>query len=80
MSARIPLTVRVAGYRTVDFSQLLGHLLDVYEAGPRRVRGGWRFDHHVARCDWCNPMANPRPLSIDGHAYHRRTRARRRRS
>lgn len=34
---------------------------------------------HLARCDLCSPMANPARLSIDGHAYARRTRNRRKR-
>ncbi len=41
-------------------------------ATPQRRR-------HISRCRSCNPRANPRPLCIDGHAYHRRTKARRRR-
>lgn len=48
------------------------HPIAVSYMSPRVKR------RHVARCDWCNPMANPSPLSIDGHAYHRKTRARRR--
>jgi hypothetical protein len=31
------------------------------------------------RCRLCFPHANPAPLAIDGHAYHRRQKARRRR-
>lgn len=32
--------------------------------------------HKVARCRLCSPRANPRPLCIDGAAYHRRRQAR----
>lgn len=31
------------------------------------------------RCRVCNPGANPPPMRIDGHEYHRRQKARRRR-
>jgi hypothetical protein len=31
------------------------------------------------RCARCHPRAFPKPLAIDGHAYRRRQRARRRR-
>jgi hypothetical protein len=31
-----------------------------------------RLPHPIARCGICNPMANPKPLAIDGHAYARR--------
>jgi hypothetical protein len=32
------------------------------------------------RCHRCHPQANPKPLPINGHEYHRRQRARRRAS
>lgn len=32
---------------------------------------------HRVRCRRCSPYANPRPLTIDGHAYRRKTRSRR---
>lgn len=36
-----------------------------------------QHQHGRARCPRCNPKGNPPPLAIDGHAYHRRTAARR---
>ena len=42
------------------------------------MRSGQRR-RHVRRCRLCRPFSNPRPLRIDGHAYHRHARARRRR-
>lgn len=32
---------------------------------------------HARRCDLCSPMANPKPLGIDGAAYRRKTKGRR---
>lgn len=37
---------------------------------PRSIR------RHRARCGVCSPRANPVQLSIDGHAYRRRTKKR----
>ena len=34
--------------------------------------------HNKARCAICSPRANPAPLCIDGHAYARRRKARKR--
>jgi hypothetical protein len=31
------------------------------------------------RCRTCNPGGNPKPMRIDGHDYHRRMKARKRR-
>lgn len=44
------------------------------------VRTGLIPVSHRPRCRVCNPMANPRPLPIDGHAYAARRRARARRN
>jgi len=46
------------------------HLVTVVLMSPATRR------RHAPRCDRCSPMANPPKLSIDGHAYHCRTRAR----
>lgn len=34
---------------------------------------------HKRRCRICSPFANPRPLAINGHAYHQRSKNRRKR-
>jgi len=31
---------------------------------------------HVRRCSVCSPYSNPKPLTIDGHAYRARRRNR----
>ena len=31
---------------------------------------------HARRCHICSPIANPKPLSIDGRAYRQRTKKR----
>lgn len=35
-----------------------------------------QHQHGTTRCRRCNPTGNPPPLTIDGHAYHRRQRRR----
>lgn len=51
----------------------------MHRAGIAITRGGdlKRVRAHRARCPICSPMANPHPLTIDGHAYARRRRNRR---
>jgi len=43
----------------------------------RKMRG-W-YPRPASRCDECNPRGNPEPLAVDGRAYQRRLRNRRRR-
>ncbi|HZX37996.1 MAG TPA: hypothetical protein VFF37_06620 [Streptomyces sp.] len=38
---------------------------------------GTRYRRHRRHCRVCNPAGFPRPLPINGHEYHRRTRNRR---
>jgi membrane protein len=33
------------------------------------------YRRHRQSCALCNPAAHPKPLRVDGHDYHRRTRA-----
>ncbi|MFC6080976.1 hypothetical protein [Sphaerisporangium aureirubrum] len=40
---------------------------------------GDQYTRHRRRCYACNPAGNPLPLTIDGHEYARRRRARARR-
>jgi hypothetical protein len=71
---------------TADVSKFEAALSRAAEAASKAVWGFRRLHErlardprHRARCAVCSPMANPRPLTIDGHAYHRKTRARRKR-
>jgi hypothetical protein len=58
-----------------------GVALDVAKAFGVRpsLLGIGGHDHSPARCRRCNPAGNPLPLTVDGGAYRRRQRARRRR-
>jgi hypothetical protein len=49
------------------------HLVAVAQLPPRDRR------RHLARCDQCNPRANPAPLPRAARGYHQRLRSRRRR-
>lgn len=53
----------------------------IHRAGIAITRRGEvkRVRAHRARCTLCSPMANPRPLTIDGHEYARRRKGRSRR-
>jgi hypothetical protein len=41
---------------------------------------GDEFRRHRRSCGICNPAGNPKPLSVNGADYRRRTRSRRRRN
>lgn len=47
-------------------------------AKARRPYPGWS-PRPASRCSDCNPAGNPEPLAVDGRAYQRRIRNRRRR-
>lgn len=42
------------------------------------VDAGWYPRQHI-RCHQCHPMANPKPLAVNGAQYRRRQKARKRR-
>jgi len=67
---------------TSKFEAALREVRRVAEVTSDHVRA---FGHAVAhmqekpaRCPRCHPRANPKPLCIDGAAYRRRTKGRKR--
>lgn len=76
---RLPISPETfdAFHRMVDAANRLHEGL--HRAGIHFTRTPGRIKRaraHVARCHLCNPAANPKPLTIDGHEYTRRRNGR----
>lgn len=81
-AAAFSTTMQAAGQalRTlVGGFQLFTEALGAVEFPPSHIACAILRPRQHVRCHDCNPIANPRPLAINGAAYRRRQKARRRR-